>query len=426
MDDVCPHRMAPLSEGRIDRDTDRIECSYHGWAFDTRTGRCQVIPQLTTEQAVGPCNSPRACVATYPTVVHKSILWYWPWSPDLDPLQVAVDVAAHPEGMLQGVANYTTTYTRDLPYGWDALLENLLDPAHVPFAHHGLQGTRDDAIPINMTRPVFKQPNAERGFTYEWSDRTMKMKRKGTADFRAPFVVTYDAAFIVDTPDKKKFEFCAICIPTKPGWSRVIVVTPDSKKIAKAEKEENQKNNPAVKKEENKNKPSLFFFILRLLPVWVIHQFSNRFFDSDLAFLHYQERKKAQDNNQKGGTRGYYMPAPSDRGVIALYKWLNDYARSAPHLSLLPSNTELYAPRSVLFDRQVQHTSHCKHCQDALVGISKWRRNAYRVMALAILAWKKFSWPASIVAVLCLGVLRVLATIEPSFKEGEFKHYQNE
>lgn len=31
-------------------------------------------------------------------------------------------------------------FVRDLPYGYDALVENLLDPSHVPFSHHGVMG----------------------------------------------------------------------------------------------------------------------------------------------------------------------------------------------------------------------------------------------------------------------------------------------
>jgi phenylpropionate dioxygenase-like ring-hydroxylating dioxygenase large terminal subunit len=64
-----------------------------------------------------------------------------------------------------------STYTRDLPYGWDSLVENLIDPSHVPFAHHGLQGKRDDAIPINMTVP---DSLGEQGFRFEWQDRTSR------------------------------------------------------------------------------------------------------------------------------------------------------------------------------------------------------------------------------------------------------------
>ena len=94
----------------------------------------------------------RACVASYPTREHKSVLWVWPWEEDC--LTVAGDLRAQPEGFLRGVADDASTYTRDLPYGWDTLLENIVDPAHIPFAHHGLQGKRDDAIAINMTSPI--------------------------------------------------------------------------------------------------------------------------------------------------------------------------------------------------------------------------------------------------------------------------------
>ena len=30
--------------------------------------------------------------------------------------------------------------SRELPYSFDFLVENFMDPAHIPFAHHGLQG----------------------------------------------------------------------------------------------------------------------------------------------------------------------------------------------------------------------------------------------------------------------------------------------
>ncbi|CAN1355766.1 Protochlorophyllide-dependent translocon component 52, chloroplastic [Linum perenne] len=42
-DDMCPHRLAPLSEGRIDQ-WGRLQCVYHGWCFDG-SGSCKLIPQ---------------------------------------------------------------------------------------------------------------------------------------------------------------------------------------------------------------------------------------------------------------------------------------------------------------------------------------------------------------------------------------------
>ncbi|MEL6928490.1 MAG: Rieske 2Fe-2S domain-containing protein, partial [Cyanobacteria bacterium J06600_6] len=41
--DRCPHRLAPLSEGRID-ESGNLMCSYHGWQFNIK-GECKSIPQ---------------------------------------------------------------------------------------------------------------------------------------------------------------------------------------------------------------------------------------------------------------------------------------------------------------------------------------------------------------------------------------------
>ena len=43
--DACPHRLAPLSQGRVDPNSGCIECPYHGWSFDT-DGTLKSIPQL--------------------------------------------------------------------------------------------------------------------------------------------------------------------------------------------------------------------------------------------------------------------------------------------------------------------------------------------------------------------------------------------
>ena len=53
----CPHRLAPLSEGRLATDpatgAARVECSYHGWQF-AGCGRCTSLPQLEGTKPILP------------------------------------------------------------------------------------------------------------------------------------------------------------------------------------------------------------------------------------------------------------------------------------------------------------------------------------------------------------------------------------
>lgn len=51
---------------------------------------------------------------------------------------------------------------REMPYGHDILLENVLDPSHVPFSHHGVIGDRNKVMPSSMQTI---DPLQESGFT---------------------------------------------------------------------------------------------------------------------------------------------------------------------------------------------------------------------------------------------------------------------
>jgi phenylpropionate dioxygenase-like ring-hydroxylating dioxygenase large terminal subunit len=41
--------------------------------------------------------------------------------------------------------------SRDIEYGYDTLIENVVDPAHVPFSHHGVQAKRQQSVPLNIS-----------------------------------------------------------------------------------------------------------------------------------------------------------------------------------------------------------------------------------------------------------------------------------
>ena len=63
--DICPHRAAPLSAGKLVREADgreSVECPYHGWRFGTH-GACAGIPSLVDDQAMDVGNIP---VRRYP------------------------------------------------------------------------------------------------------------------------------------------------------------------------------------------------------------------------------------------------------------------------------------------------------------------------------------------------------------------------
>jgi nitrite reductase/ring-hydroxylating ferredoxin subunit len=47
-EDACPHRLAPLSEGRIEPDGTLL-CTYHAWRFDAK-GECTSIPHARKER----------------------------------------------------------------------------------------------------------------------------------------------------------------------------------------------------------------------------------------------------------------------------------------------------------------------------------------------------------------------------------------
>eukprot|EP01018_Ginkgo_biloba_P021499 Gb_37385 [translate_table: standard] len=143
-EDKCPHRLAPLSEGRLD-ENGWLQCSYHGWSFKA-DGSCGRIPQAASE---GPearaVRSPRACAVSFPTIVSQGLLFVWP---DENGWEKA---SKFKPPMLPSAFNdsrfSTVTIQRDLFYGYDTLMENVSDPSHIDFAHHKVR--------IGFTIPVF-------------------------------------------------------------------------------------------------------------------------------------------------------------------------------------------------------------------------------------------------------------------------------
>jgi phenylpropionate dioxygenase-like ring-hydroxylating dioxygenase large terminal subunit len=239
--------------------------------------------------------------------------------------------------------NVDGSYTRDFPYDWQFLVENVMDPSHIPFAHHGLQGDRSDALPIEVDNVCHTQ----RGYEFSFKDRTMGRKRSGISKFQGPYLVDYVSQF---ENSSSTFNLTILCIPREPGSSRAIVLSTSSAR------------------------PSLFKQILTRVPVWFVHLYSSRFLESDLLYLHHQDLQKQK------GDRSYIMPAECDKSIVALRKTLKEYEYSP-----VVAQTTTSLPREQLLDRWNTHVLQCRHCSDAYVRLVKGRLVAMILSAFAML-----------------------------------------
>ena len=121
--DVCPHRLVPLSEGRIN-DAGHLECPYHGWSFDG-DGQCRQIPQALENTQP---DSRRSRCASLPTASAQGLLFVWMGSPDsADPEQLPLVPALE-----ENPDSWTVQDTfRDLPMDAVTLLENAVSYTHL-------------------------------------------------------------------------------------------------------------------------------------------------------------------------------------------------------------------------------------------------------------------------------------------------------
>ncbi|MDE2361505.1 MAG: aromatic ring-hydroxylating dioxygenase subunit alpha [Hyphomicrobiales bacterium] len=145
LEDVCPHRLLPLSFGK--RKGDALECGYHGATFDA-SGRCIRIPG----QELIPAN---ARVRAYPVAERMGLAWIWMGAADRADPSTIYDLPQYhdPEWMavegdaLPVAANYLS------------LADNLCDPSHVSFVHLSTLGNaQSEDVPVQweMSEPEKK------------------------------------------------------------------------------------------------------------------------------------------------------------------------------------------------------------------------------------------------------------------------------
>jgi phenylpropionate dioxygenase-like ring-hydroxylating dioxygenase large terminal subunit len=133
--DQCPHRLAPLSAGRVVPGEDgaaRLVCGYHGWRYD-RAGSCDLIPALGKRENI----SKRAVLAPAHGVREAyGLLW-------LAPREPRSGFPEFPEWEAPGM-DQARSKQRRTHVGAGQLVDNFLDAAHFPFVHAGTFGVTDE------------------------------------------------------------------------------------------------------------------------------------------------------------------------------------------------------------------------------------------------------------------------------------------
>ena len=193
--DQCPHRLVPLSEGRIEKSRNSLQCAYHGWEFDVQ-GACTKIPQMGNDAAA----KSRACLTQIPISIKQGLVFLWPDTSDDGRMLASLSTPAVSSGLDNCTPFDIATTIRDLPYGYDTLLENIVDPSHVPFAHHG----------INVNRNNIQTSDSWKLLRNDMNEIIMQILPNLNLHFVPPTQVSsiYGAFY---------------AIPVAPGHSRIIV-----------------------------------------------------------------------------------------------------------------------------------------------------------------------------------------------------------
>jgi len=143
--DRCPHKNAKLSVGRVL--DGKMECFYHGWQFDGKTGEVSHIPFLLPDKQT----PPQAKTKSYPCVEKHHLIWVWPG--DVDKADESL-IPCYPEWLDKRLCFWGQT--TEMPIDHSLWCENLMDIAHTPFAHDGQFSSRQDGKPLRYETKATK------------------------------------------------------------------------------------------------------------------------------------------------------------------------------------------------------------------------------------------------------------------------------
>lgn len=336
---TCPHRCAPLSEGKVIevRGKRTLMCSYHGWKFQG-DGKCVSIPQASSQEKEQTlCSNSKSCAAAYPCQEAQGLLWVFMGEKE-GSKKVPMPICSYIENIKEknDLTYIMRPFFRDLPYDFTTLVENVADPSHVPFSHHSVQGNRD-SVKYGMSDMELADD-----VDSEIDEIVVHTKNHGMFVNNVSFLPPYKVRYFGKVSDEEFTSFNVYCVPTKPGWSRLISYIATTRKL-----------------------PFLIRMFLKL-PSFLDHALiRNKVLDGDSVFLHYQEHY-IRDKERREGKKWsdlFYTPNSSDTLLLRARSWFDK--QGSPY-SKSQRPPELITDHRVLLNRFEQHTKNCVKCLRAL------------------------------------------------------------
>ncbi|KAL1510910.1 hypothetical protein AB1Y20_005739 [Prymnesium parvum] len=405
--DACPHRLAPLSEGRVEADGSLL-CSYHGWRF-AADGACASLPYSPPRLAERQRCSPRAACTSYPTRAADGFLWVFPRAGAAGRAQAEAAALPrlaelHDPALAGRYAWRIPAGVRDFPCGWDGMVENTLDPAHFCAAHHGTLGNRyTDPAPyaFDAARPL----DAEAGFAVRGDF--------GALEFTPPCLVKYTPDY-AGMPFNGSLVLATYCVPTRPGWVRPLAnVIADKAHVSRGTLAER----------------ALALFMAGWLPAWVGHVGSSVVLHQDAGLLYKQYRnlrERGYNAVPRAGVRYdelVFCPTSVDKGVLAFREWLRLHAGGgvpwACEDELPPRGTE------DIYDMWEAHTRQCRYCQAAYRNLQAAKYASLALCGGAVL-FLPDGGERSAVALLALLAAAAIHRVTRLFVRYEYSHAEND
>jgi len=401
LDDRCSHRFAPLSEGRVlhsaDGSSSRLQCAYHGWEFDG-TGCATKVPQQPdrVDKARG--------VMAYPTRERAGLLWVWT---DPETIEISTKVPLPVDPLLDRYVHHfgkDSCFMRDLPYGAEILVENLLDLAHLPYAHHSVGGLCRELgkeLPTRMLSLAEKETNAAWEQDYKSKDGVVlptfqaeilqaaqhdpmlqmfgARDDSGNTDSWTTTIAYYAASHVRYRrwrgPGKAGHVELFFC-PTSEGRSRVFLYNVVESLLPPTGE---RPKIPLKERLGTAIKPSTWVKSLQTTIIKKLfdprrsagHMISHKIFDGDGIFLHKQGNRMREAGLSY---KDYSTPSSADVLLNAYRRFLDSAAAKTRQAGLDDIADAVVgsgqygddAARSVFLDRYNTHTVHCPICTRAL------------------------------------------------------------